>query len=259
MFDRERNLTQQWIITDQPGMVPAYEEQMLKHNLPQGLLPMEVLIRTGKRRYRYCVTGYQSLDEVAGMVRLSGQMIEFLFREMFSIVEEGKRYLLQEENYCIMPESIFLNTTERKVLLCYLPGYRIPLNEQLKKLSEWILEYLDAEDSLAVYRGYGIHVLCKEERTSIAELLHLFRSDDEPGCEKTDEVNAAERERFHAEIGERADLCEPDAEGSRGCSEKIKRSKGRESVRKTGQKLLVFVMEGVLVFLMLFLIVYILP
>lgn len=180
MFEIAASMEQQWLLMESGEVLGGYEEQMLLHNHMEGLLPVEIMVRAGKKQYRYKVTGCRNLAEIMSGKKVTGEMMQALFSEMFSVVMSGKRYLLQEDNYFITPESIFFRESDKKLFLCYVPGYRKPLLGQMQGLSEWILEHLDVQDSQAVYQGYAMHVLCREGKTSFQELLNLFVSSEPP-------------------------------------------------------------------------------
>lgn len=178
MFERETSMEQQWLLAENCAEIGSYEEQMLLYNCPEGLLPLEIIVRAGIRQYRYDISGMHSIEELANKKKLSGEQIRRIFLGIYSTIMQGRRYLLQEESYCIIPESVFFDRNMR-LFLCYLPGYKQEITGQLQKLSEWVLEQLDPMDSMAVFRGYGIHVLCKEGKVGLADLQRLFSSEDE--------------------------------------------------------------------------------
>ncbi len=177
MFERESSMEQQWLVIESCGEMGSYEEQMLLYNCPEGLLPLEITVRAGVRRYRYDISDMQSIEESANRKKLSGEMIRKIFLGIYTTVMQGRRYLLQEENYCITPGSVFIDR-DMHLYLCYLPGYGREITEQLIKLSEWVLEQLDSSDSLAVFRGYSIHVLCKEGKVGLTDLQRMFSAED---------------------------------------------------------------------------------
>lgn len=201
MFEIAASMEQQWLLMESGEVLGGYEEQMLLHNHMEGLLPVEIMVRAGKKQYRYKVTGCRNLAEIMTGKKVTGEMMRALFSEMFSVVMSGKRYLLQEDNYFITPESIFFRESDRKLFLCYVPGYQKPLLGQMQGLSEWILEHLDVQDSQAVYQGYAMHVLCREGKTSFQELLNLFVSSEPPEVFSHDEPNSLDAAAAAYEIG----------------------------------------------------------
>ncbi len=242
MFEIVTSMEQQWLLMESEEGLGCYEEQMLLHNHLDGILPMEIIVRGGKKRYRYKVTGCRNLEEVMKGKKVTGEMMQALFSEMFSIIMSGKRFLLLEDNYCITPESIFFRESDRKLFLCYVPGYQEPLLRQMQKLSEWLLEHLDAQDSQAVYQGYAMHVLCREGKTSFQELLDLFVS-SEPHLPP---VIASEEGCAESAAGDSV-IYEPAAEGDRK----------RQSIpwHIVGK----YLMEGVLLLAALGILIYMLP
>lgn len=166
-----------WLLLPGSDESRKYEEQMLTNNRIPGLLPTELLLRDGKKKFRYDITEQQSLRQIAEEERLSGNFLKNLFQSVETAVTDAKQYLLREEGFMLTPELIFQN--ERgEISLCYHPGTDKNLRQQLAELSEWLLGKLDACDSAAVYAGYSLHVLCREENVSFRRLDEIFQRED---------------------------------------------------------------------------------
>ncbi len=239
MFEIMTSMERRWLFVENNGCPGGYEEQMLRHNRPDGLLPMEIFVWGGKKQYRYEVTGCKNLTEIMAGKKVTGEMMQALFSEMFSCVMKGKRYLLLEDNYCIAPESIFFRESDQKLFLCYVPGFQKPLLQQMQRLSEWILEHLDVQDSQAVYQGYAMHMLCREGKTSFQELLNLFVTAAPPP------PTVVQNPPAPYEIAECAKI-RPQEEGVA----KKKTGAGRAFGRRLLEGLLLLVVAGILVYML---------
>lgn len=186
MIEKMTSMDRQWLVVESNEECAAYEEQMLRYNMLEGLLPMEVIFKSGGKRYRFSISGCHSLTERVERWRLTGKSLEELFWTMQETIFCCKRYLLQEDNFCVLPESIFFDNVTGKLRLCYVPGYQKKLGEQLTALSEWMLNHLDTEDPYGVYCGYMIHVLCRGENVDFRKILnvfHTYKEDKAPGAE----------------------------------------------------------------------------
>lgn len=152
----------------------SFEEEMIRSNAIPGLLRLESCWVEGIKEYRYCVDDRHTLERELQGRRISGVEYQRLFESIFGAITEAKRFLLSEEGFLLAKDSIYLHNETGAVELCYLPGHQYPLVEQLRELSEWMLDYIDTEDEQAVYSGYAVHVLCHGEACSFRGLQDIL-------------------------------------------------------------------------------------
>ena len=198
----------QWITAD-AGESRAYEEQMVINNRIGGILEMELLQQNGEKKYRYDVTGGRNLVQLTEEMKLSGDILKELFGTLEKTVTGARRYLLREEGFLLKPELIF--RTEEGFMLCYHPGNDSSLRDQLLSLSEWLLGRLEVTDRTAVYAGYRIHVLCREEGLNFRSLSEIFSEEAGAGPEGREEgSDDREEEAELPAVAEKASAPEPE-------------------------------------------------
>ena len=152
-----------YFIIEQVPEETTFEEEMLLHNVVEGLLPMETGWHSGDKFHRYHCTGLISLTSYLQGKQITGEQFEALLTKVFDRIRHAKEFLLREDGFYITPDSLYINPTDGTPNLCYWPEYHRPLVDQMKDLSTWFLEKLDVSDASAVYDGYAFHVLCHKD------------------------------------------------------------------------------------------------
>lgn len=130
---------------------------MLEYNQVQGLLPFQYYYRDDKVCFRYPTEKLQSVAEYFQKKKGGFETLFFLCSEIIRIVEQGEEYLLKSEEYLLAPERIYWNRWEKKVSMCYLPGYHGNLQEGYTAFVEYLLQYTEHGDEQAVKFIYGLY------------------------------------------------------------------------------------------------------
>lgn len=181
----------------------AFEEEMLLHNVIEGILPMETGWRSGVKFHRYCCTGMINLEQYLQGKTISGEQFETLFTGVFALIRKSKEYFLREDGFFISPESLYISQTDGKPKLCYLPEYHKPLIEQMKELSTWFLGRLDVSDTSAVFDGYAFHVLCHKDTCSFDAISAVL--EERPAALPVTMWNDEEDEEAKKKVGKRTE------------------------------------------------------
>ena len=138
----------------------TFEEEMIRKAMPAGVL---LMTRSElKDRYKYEITGKKSLAVTFERVPMNAEQIEKVLCGILDIIENGKDYLLSEDNYILLPEHIYLQIPEYKVMLCYYPEYENPFREQLGKLFEILLNRVDYREEKAIAMVYALYMQLQE-------------------------------------------------------------------------------------------------
>lgn len=176
-----------------------YEEKMLEHNPGEGKLEFSVQEEDGTWFYRYKITGRKAMSGIYAMMSIGERQIRNVLCQIFKIMEDAKEYLLPESGFVLLPSYIFATLPKMEIELCYVPGYHVPVKEQLESLFEYLLNRVDYEDKEAVELLYDCYMLCVRGRGSMDEIKERVRKGEEEtgqetGKEKT-EVMVLEKER----------------------------------------------------------------
>lgn len=155
----------------------TFEEEMIRKAAPVGVLPM---VRSElEKRYKYDITGKKSLAVTFERVPMNAEQIEKVLYGILDIIENGKEYLLCENNYVLLPEHIYLQIPEYKVVLCYYPEYEVPFSEQLGKLFEILLNRVDYREEKAIAMVYALYMQLQEPDVTLECIRKRLRDQAE--------------------------------------------------------------------------------
>ncbi len=168
----------------------SYVEQMLLCNQGEGRLEFSKQEKDGEEYYCYKVTGKKALNSIYAVMPIGERQIRRILGQLFSALENGREYLLCEDDFVFSPNYIFATLPQMDLEFCYVPGYGVPLREQLERLFEYLLNRVDYEDKVAVNLLYDCYMFCMKEKGGLLEIKRLL----EKKCNKESQ-KSLEREQ----------------------------------------------------------------
>lgn len=172
-YKKEWMDTYLWILPEHQ-IEDSYIEKMLLYNQGEGRLEFSKQQKEGEEYYCYKITGKKALHSVYSMMTIGERQIRSILQQLFTTLENGKEYLLSEEDFVLSPNYIFATFPQMDMELCYVPGYAIPLKEQLESLFEYFLNRVDYEDKNAVELLYNCYMFCMKEQGGLQEIKKLL-------------------------------------------------------------------------------------
>lgn len=194
--------------------VEHYSMQMiLQKNVPY-VLPLKVQRLNEEVSYCYDITDLQSIKEFTEKNSLKKQLITNLLYSILKLIESSKKFLLDEDDFVFLPETIFWDSTNQIFYFCYCHNYRKSIKEQIVCVLEYFLDYVDYEDKEAVLMMYSLYKISRQECTyqKFEELLNAQQEDFDidknilPIKEEMQVMNEAERENLFS--NEKTDIVE---------------------------------------------------
>lgn len=189
-----------WILQENQ-IEDAYIEKMLLYNQGQGRLEFSKQQKEGEEYYCYKITGKKALHSVYSMMPIGERQIRGILQQLFTTLENGKEYLLSEEDFVLSPNYIFATFPQMDMELCYVPGYGVPLKEQLESLFEYFLNRVDYDDKKAVELLYSCYMFCMKEQGGIHEIKQLLKQEQKDVIEKEElllqQENVQEKKVIH--------------------------------------------------------------
>lgn len=158
----------------------TFEEKMLLLASPKGILP---LIGLSEKEYRYDVTGRKTLSVTFERVPMNTLQITRIVGGILDIVTNAKEYLLEEEDFVLRSDLIFLGFPDYEVTLCHVPGYGVPFWQQLSKLFEVFLNRVDYREEKAIAMVYGLYMQLQEPDMTMSLLrtkLSEYEGEERP-------------------------------------------------------------------------------
>lgn len=175
-YKKEWMDTYLWVLPDHP-VEESYEERMIQHNPGAGRLEFSREEKDGETYFCYKVTGKKALSSVYAVLSIGERQIRELLVQLFKTLEEGKEFLLAEEDFVLSPNYIFATLPRMTWEFCYVPGYQVALKEQLEGLFEYLLNRVDYEDKRAVNLLYDCYMFCMKEKGGLAEIKKLLEKE----------------------------------------------------------------------------------
>ena len=156
----------------------SYCIKMLSFQKIEGILPLEQHTINNKILLYYDITAKQSMMNVFDKAVLSYSRVKNILLGMIHIIERAYDYLLMENDFILMPEYIYLDVTNEKPSLCYLPGYQKDIKEQMCAFIEYIMDKIDYKDREAVLLVYRLYAISKEEGLTFGHIQNVIQSHD---------------------------------------------------------------------------------
>lgn len=153
-----------------------YSSRMIVGNKIQGLLMCEKRIVDFQDRYCYDISSKQPIVNVFERGQMDEVQIQKLINGIIETVKEGKRYMLPEGGFILLPEYVYMNVSGFEISLCYLPGYNHNIQEQLSKLLEFVLEKVNHNNQKAIVMSYGLYKLIKGNEVSFESIEEFIKT-----------------------------------------------------------------------------------
>lgn len=182
-YKKEWMETYLWILPEN-RKPDSYEEKMVLYNPGEGRLEFSVQEQEGTEYYCYKVTGKKSLHSVYAVLPIGERQIRSILKQLFSTLEKGKEFLLSEDDFVLLPHYIFAGFPQMNLEFCYVPGYGVPLREQLENLFEYLLNRVDYDDKGAVNLLYDCYMFCMREKGGLQEIKKLLAQEKEEPLKK---------------------------------------------------------------------------
>lgn len=173
--EHERNINQNLLILyDESVKEKGFAEKMLVQNLVEGLLKVRTRTLNHKIQYCYDITKLQSLEVITERTSMKkDELIKFI-KELFYIIQSSNSYLLEENDFVLLPEYIFFHISTKKIKLCYFPKYEKSLKVQLNCLFEYLMNRIDYKEQEAVVFLYQLYMKSKEPESNFSDLAELL-------------------------------------------------------------------------------------
>lgn len=157
------------------GAAPGFAEKMMIRGRVEGLLPMGIY-QENPRRYRYDISGRESLLKRTQSGALEGAEIRSLLRSIYRCCETMEHYLLKPSQLVLEPGFIYAGTEGWS--FCAHPERQEAISEQLQALSRFFLRKSNQEDPSTAALCFELFRLCHEDHVTMPQILNLIEADE---------------------------------------------------------------------------------
>lgn len=169
-----------------------FREKMLVNNHIEGILELSVYVTDNRKTYEYDTTGLNTLESFCIQKKTDYPVLRNILKGICRIVINGEKFMLEENDFVLNPEYIFLNE-ESIPYVVYSPGFDRPLSEQLRSLAEYLMNHIDYRDKETVLLTYTMYMKCREESFYIVDLLEFLEKEEGTSDDKSEEKRYAEQ------------------------------------------------------------------
>lgn len=158
----------------------SYEYQMCNYNTLKSVLEFQHRNQNGDNYLYYEVSGMQSLDVFLETQKLKRDFAEILLKAIVKLCKELWEFALDINSVVFLPKFIMVDSDGEEVKFIYSFRTKETENEEIEKLLECCIEYLDYKDEELMRQFYKIYEnllekneqfgLCKE----VEQMLSLF-------------------------------------------------------------------------------------
>ena len=151
-----------------------YKFQMVINNDVKYLLPIKIKTVNNDNEIYYETTSMISLKALYEKKLMGNKDITELVKEIKSLSDSMKEYLLDTNNILFDPEYIFVERQSLKYYFCYYPVSDGEIQENMRNLFDKILQYINHNDKTAVEIAYAIQQITISDSYSIQDLLNII-------------------------------------------------------------------------------------
>ena len=178
----KKNLNSSYLIlwNSEKQALLGYEQEMIRKNNIPALLPLEVVNDGLDIRFRYDITGRQSLASIYAVTSIGIDIIRSIIESVINVSDAIKEYMLDEAGILFDPDFIYYDKDSKGYLYCYYQEEDSDVFKGLHSLSEYILERLDHKDVRATKLAYMFYEITNKDSFYIGEIKELLAFDRAP-------------------------------------------------------------------------------
>lgn len=194
--DKEKNTL---IITEEAeqgstSLKTDFREKMVMSNHIKGLMEFRVCIVNHEKRYEYDTGGLTNLEYLCIHENLKFDTVSRILSGIRDALLQGTKYMLDEKDFIIDPEYIWLDE-ERNPILVYHTGYGCIFSKQLEQLCEFLMNRLDYHDQKAVVLVYTLYMKSREDGFGVREFAEYLEQGNTGDTKINQSDNLAEEGR----------------------------------------------------------------
>lgn len=160
----------------------AYQIRMITRNQIKGLLPCQERHINGETLLYYEISSRQSMQHIFGERKMDRMELCSFFMQLKVVNDLLKKYLLSGNDILLQPEFIYKRIETGEYEFVYYAEYK---KSSLQVLTDFLIDVIDNEDTVAVETVYRIADLIQRDKFAMEEILSWFP--EEPKTIKTQE------------------------------------------------------------------------
>lgn len=166
-----------------------YQIHMLTENEMTYILHSEMLCTNGELWLTHNTESCYCLQNMLMQEGINGSVLQNLIGQILAGIKEIEPYLLDAADLILRLEYMFWNPVLKGVRMLCVPGYQMPVCEQLRLLLESIMPRFDHTDYEGERMLYLCHSLVSDEWQGLAGLIKFLKTQEIEPDRKRQYVN----------------------------------------------------------------------
>lgn len=151
-----------------------YKIRMLEENsIPHVISPRYGEV-DGEVTLSFCVDAGYVLERIMIKSKPDGYMLRYLMQQIIDCIDGLGEYLLVPEDLVIVPEYMMYQPEEGKLRMLCVPGYNVPIKEQLKTFLEYLMKIFNHNDRQGICELYDLYDAVCGENLDISILRKIL-------------------------------------------------------------------------------------
>lgn len=151
-----------------------YKIRMLEeNNIPYVISPRYGEV-DGEVTLSFCVDAGYVLERIMIKSKPDGYMLRYLMQQIIDCIDGLGEYLLVPEDLVIVPEYMMYQSEEGKLRMLCVPGYNVPIKEQLKTFLEYLMKIFNHNDRQGICELYDLYDAVCGENLDISILRKIL-------------------------------------------------------------------------------------
>lgn len=172
--DRKSN----YLVLKGRGNERSYKNKMLSQYTISGLLRTEIRSIDNIELFYYDITDLKTVETAYQDKIFHFSEVKSLLRGIFQIVDSSMEYFLEQDDFLLQPEYLFLGKGPEDLQLCYFPGYDENIVNQLAVLFEFIMNKAEYKEEPLVLLIYALYKESRERSTTLQKLKDILKEYD---------------------------------------------------------------------------------
>ena len=170
-----KDMKSSYMVLKGEGIEQNYKNKMLSQYSIPGLLGIDIKSINNMELYYYDITNLKTLEEAYGTRVFHFNDIKELLEGIFDAIDNGREYFLEQDDFILYPDCLYMKENTDSLKLCYYPGFRESIVGQLSLLFEFIMNKADYKEESAVLLIYALYKESRENNTTLYRLRDILK------------------------------------------------------------------------------------
>lgn len=193
-----RDMKSSYMVLKGDGRGHNYKNKMLSRYSIPGFLSIDIKSINNVELYYYDITNLKTLEETYGTRVFHFKDIKELLEGIFDAIDNGREYFLEQDDFILYPDCLYMRENTDNLKLCYYPGFRESIIGQLSILFEYIMNKADYKEESAILLIYALYKESRENNTTLYRLRDILK-EAFPKDIKVKKLKAPQQIKFNTE------------------------------------------------------------